>query len=69
METEKRQETMVHQNKYPYNLLVTIRGMADREIPEVLTEDHLAGLELYSQHWNIDCVTSTFIYRPAVLPY
>lgn len=54
METEKRQETMFHQNKYPYNLLVTIRGMADREIPEVLTEDHLAGLEY---------VLSTLEYR------
>ena len=54
METEKRQETMFHLNKYPYNLLVTIRGMADREIPEVLTEDHLAGLEY---------VLSTLEYR------
>lgn len=54
METEKRQETMFHQNKYPYNLLVAIRGMADREIPEVLTEDHLAGLEY---------VLSTLEYR------
>lgn len=44
METEKRQETMFHHNKYPYNLLVAIRGMADREVPEVLTKDHLAGL-------------------------
>ncbi len=35
---------MFHQNEYPYNLLVAIRGMADREIPEVLTKDHLAGL-------------------------
>lgn len=54
METEKRQETMFHHNKYPYNLLVAIRGMADREIPEVLTEDHLAGLEY---------VLSTLEYR------
>ena len=45
METEKREGTITHQNKYPYNLLIAIRGMADREIPEVLTEDHLAGLE------------------------
>ena len=44
METEKRQEKMFHQNEYPYNLLVAIRGMADREVPEVLTKDHLAGL-------------------------
>lgn len=41
MDTEQREK----QNKYPYNLLIAIRGMADREIPEVLTEDHLAGLE------------------------
>lgn len=44
METEKREGTMFRQNAYPYNLLVAIRGMADREIPEVLTKDHLAGL-------------------------
>ena len=44
METEKREVTMFHQNEYPYNLLVAIRGMADRKIPEVLTKDHLAGL-------------------------
>ena len=45
METEKREGTITHQNKYPYNLLIAIRGMADREIPEDLTADHLAGLE------------------------
>lgn len=45
MATEKREGTISQQNKYPYNLLVAIRGTADREIPEVLTDDHLAGLE------------------------
>ena len=45
METEKREGTITHKNKYPYNLLIAIRGMADREIPEDLTADHLAGLE------------------------
>jgi len=29
---------------YPYNLLVAIKGLAEREIPVVLTEDHWAGL-------------------------
>ena len=43
--TEKREGTISQQNKYPYNLLVAIRGTADREIPEVLTEEQLAGLE------------------------
>lgn len=50
MDTEQREK----QNMYPYNLLIAIRGMADREIPEVLTEDHLAGLEY---------VLSTLEYR------
>lgn len=50
MDTEQREK----QIKYPYNLLIAIRGMADREIPEVLTEDHLAGLEY---------VLSTLEYR------
>lgn len=54
METEKREGTITHQNKYPYNLLIAIRGMADREIPEDLTADHLAGLEY---------VLSTLEYR------
>ncbi len=54
METEKREGRISHQNKYPYNLLVAIRSMADRELPEVLTEDHLAALEY---------VLSTLEYR------
>ena len=45
MDTEKREGTISQQNKYPHNLLVAIRGMADRDIPESLTDDHLAGLE------------------------
>ena len=45
METEKSKERIPCQNKYPYNLLVAIRGVADKEIPEDMTDDHLAGLE------------------------
>ena len=29
---------------YPYNLLVAIKGLAEREIPVTLTQDHWAGL-------------------------
>lgn len=45
MDTEKSKERIPCQNKYPYNLLVAIRGVADKEIPEDMTDDHLAGLE------------------------
>ena len=45
METEKSKERTPCQNKYPYNLLVAIRGVADKEIPEDMTDDHLAGLD------------------------
>ena len=31
--------------KYPYNLLVAIRGKAEREIPTTMTDDQQAGLE------------------------
>lgn len=30
--------------EYPYNLLLAIKGHADRVVPEKLTNDHLAGL-------------------------
>ena len=30
--------------EYPYNLLLAIKGQADRVVPENLTDDHLAGL-------------------------
>ena len=29
---------------YPLNLLLAVKGSTDREIPEVLTDDHLAGI-------------------------
>lgn len=29
---------------YPYNLLLAVKGSSDREIPEELTDDHLAGI-------------------------
>lgn len=29
---------------YPLNLLLAVKGSSDREIPEVLTDDHLAGI-------------------------
>ena len=45
MGTEKSKERIPCQKKYPYNLLVAIRGVADKEIPEDMTDDHLAGLE------------------------
>lgn len=54
METEKSKERIPCQKKYPYNLLVAIRGMVDKEIPEDMTDDHLAGLEY---------VLSTLEYR------
>lgn len=30
--------------EYPYNLLIAIKGQAERMMPETLTDDHLAGL-------------------------
>ena len=45
METEKSKERIPCQKKYPYNLLVAIRGMVDKEIPNDMTDDRLAGLE------------------------
>lgn len=30
--------------EYPYNLLLAIKGQADRVVPDNLTDDHLAGL-------------------------
>lgn len=29
---------------YPFNLLLAVKGQSDREIPKVLTDDHLAGI-------------------------
>ena len=54
MEIEKGEGRISQQNKYPYNLLIAIRGMADKEIPEDMTADYLAGLEY---------VLSTLEYR------
>lgn len=41
METEK---DSTFREEYPYNLLIAIKGHADRAIPENLSDDHLAGL-------------------------
>lgn len=45
MQAEKDNSCESNGNKYPYNLLVAIRGESEREIPTKLTDDQVAGLE------------------------
>lgn len=44
MEKERRSDTLPVNEAYPFNLLLAVKGQSDREIPEVLTDDHLAGI-------------------------
>lgn len=44
MEKERRNDTLPVNEVYPFNLLLAVKGQSDREIPEVLTDDHLAGI-------------------------
>ena len=44
MEKERRNDTLPVNEAYPFNLLLAVKGQSDREIPEVLTDDHLAGI-------------------------
>lgn len=44
MEKERRNDTLPVNEAYPFNLLLAVKGQSGREIPEVLTDDHLAGI-------------------------
>ena len=44
MEKERKNDTLPVNEVYPFNLLLAVKGQSDREIPEVLTDDHLAGI-------------------------
>lgn len=44
MEKERRNDILPVNEVYPFNLLRAVKGQSDREIPEVLTDDHLAGI-------------------------
>ena len=45
MEIESKEKRMSCPGSYPYNLMIAIRGLSNRDIPEAVTNDHLAGLE------------------------
>ena len=65
MDTEKSKERIPCQNKYPYNLLVAIRGVADKEIPEDMTDDHLAGLEYVLS--TLECRERDILFNDIVM--
>lgn len=44
MEKERTTRALSDYDVYPHNLLLAVKGQSDREIPEVLTDDHLAGI-------------------------
>lgn len=44
MEKERIPDSFPANDVYPFNLLLAVKGQSDREIPEVLTDDHLAGI-------------------------
>lgn len=44
MEKERILDSFPANDVYPFNLLLAVKGQSDREIPKVLTDDHLAGI-------------------------
>lgn len=44
MEKERKADSFPADDVYPFNLLLAVKGQSDREIPEALTDDHLAGI-------------------------
>lgn len=44
METERKADFFPTNDVYPFNLLLAVKGQSDREIPDALSDDHLAGI-------------------------
>lgn len=44
MEKERQSDSFRANDVYPFNLLLAVKGQSDREILDVLTDDHLAGI-------------------------
>lgn len=44
MKKERKNGSFPANDVYPFNLLLAVKGQSDREIPEALSEDHLAGI-------------------------
>lgn len=45
MEKERKSDSFPANDVYPINLLLAVRGQSDRDIPEALTDDNLAGIK------------------------
>lgn len=44
MEKDRNTDPCPANDVYPFNLLLAVKGQSDREIPEALSDDHIAGI-------------------------